>query len=102
MKHNPHEWTDRRRMMYIILSFSIVINLYGAFIHPDSSETSLISRICLSSLETISLMFSGYVLGRVAEKHTSLRGPNGSVNNTTETALGSSDLKEDVRVSKGE
>lgn len=76
MKPKNHEWTDRRRMMYIILGFSIFVNLYGAFTHPDSSETSLISRICLSSLETISLMFSGYVLGRVAEKHSSLRGSN--------------------------
>lgn len=76
MKPKSHEWTDRRRMMYIIFSFSILINVYGAITHPEASETSLISRICINSLETISLMFSGYVLGRVAEKHSSLRGNN--------------------------
>lgn len=85
MKPSSLEWTDRRRILYILLSFSIFINVYGAFTHPDAGETSLISRICLSSLETISLMFSGYVLGRVAEKHTSLRGPSDAVDESLDS-----------------
>ena len=101
MKCNSKEWSDRRRMMYVILTFSITINVYGALRHPEASETSLISHICLGSLETISLRFSGYSLGRVAEKHSSLRGDNGNTT-ATEDPLGSSNVKETPGVSKSE
>lgn len=97
MKHSARtfiEWTDRRRILYVILAFSIGVNVYGAVLHPDASETSLITRICLGSLETISLMFSGYILGRVAEKHPALRGENTDVpGRTITTTIESTDIK---------
>lgn len=73
------EWQDRRIILYTILIFSLGVNCYGAVIHPLATETSLISRICLSSLETVSVMFGGYILGRVVEKHSSLRGKDAPV-----------------------
>lgn len=73
------DWTDRRRILYIILAFTLGINIYGGVFHWDASETSLITRICVSSLETMSLIFSGYVLGRLAERHPALRNKDDSI-----------------------
>lgn len=66
------EWTDRRIIVYSILIFAIFVNVYGALFLPEASDISLISRICMGSLDTISLVFTGYVVGRLAEKHPSL------------------------------
>lgn len=70
------EWTDRRIIVYSILIFAIFVNIYGALFLPEASEVSLISRICMGSLDTISLVFTGYVVGRLAEKHPSLSTQN--------------------------